>query len=351
VPPYDDAGLVVTPDLWALYDPMLRSRLFEEAVTGLWNDGLIAGEMHLGTGEEAVVAGIVAHLRDGDAMALDHRGTPPLLMRGVDPLLILRELLGRDDGLCRGMGGHMHMFSRTHLAASSGIVGAAGPAAVGFALAGARLRPGSVAIAFFGDAALNQGMLMEAMNLASAWKLPVLFVCKDDGWGITTRSADTTGGGPGERARGLGVAPVEVDGLDVASVWEAAGAAIERARRGGGPQFLHARCVHLEGHFLGFQLLEVVRNPFREGSAMAGELARAIRRPGGPLRARLKGVGALTAALVSTIRDPRRDAANDPVRRARSALEAEPERLAALEDTAARDTVALVESAIGEARP
>lgn len=339
----------MTADLWALYDLMLRSRLFEEAVTGLWNDGLISGEMHLGTGEEAVVAGIVAHLRDGDAMALDHRGTPPLLMRGVDPGLILRELLGRDNGLCRGMGGHMHLFSRAHLAASSGIVGAAGPAAVGFALAGTRLRPGSVAIAFFGDGALNQGMLMEAMNLASVWKLPVIFVCKDDGWGITTRSVDTTAGGPGERARGFGIEPVEVDGLDVARVWESAGTLIERTRDGGGPQFLHARCVHLEGHFLGFQLLEVARKPLREGSVLAGELARAIRRPGGPLRARLKGVGALAAALVSTVRDPRRDAANDPVHRTRSALASDPDRLGSLEDVAARQTVALVESVVAEA--
>jgi len=92
-------------DLWTLYPLMLRSRLFEEAVTRLWNDGLISGEMHLGTGEEAIAAGVVPHLVDGDAMALDHRGTPPLLMRGVDPVSLLRELLGRPQGLCGGQGG------------------------------------------------------------------------------------------------------------------------------------------------------------------------------------------------------------------------------------------------------
>lgn len=106
---------------------MLKSRLFEEAVTQLWKEGLISGEMHLGTGEEAIVAGIVSQLRTGDSMALDHRSTPPLLMRGLDPVLILRELLGRPEGLCSGRGGHMHLFSRDHLAASSGIVGATGP--------------------------------------------------------------------------------------------------------------------------------------------------------------------------------------------------------------------------------
>ena len=161
-PPTDDA------DLWDLYQQMLRSRLFEQSVQELWEAGKISGEMHMGIGEEAIVAGVVCQLQEGDAMALDHRGTPPLIMRGVDPVLLLRELLGRPDGLCRGMGGHMHLFSRKHLAASSGIVGASGPAGVGFALAAEYLRPGNVAVAFFGEGSVNQGMMMEAMNLAAA---------------------------------------------------------------------------------------------------------------------------------------------------------------------------------------
>ena len=141
------------PDQWSLYSLMLKSRLLEEAVVKLWHDGLISGEMHLGTGEEAVNAGVVAHLREGDAMALDHRGTAALMMRGVDPVLILREMLGRPDGLCGGKGGHMHLFSKEHLAASSGIVGASGPTASGFALSAQYLRPGAVAVAFFGEGA------------------------------------------------------------------------------------------------------------------------------------------------------------------------------------------------------
>src|SRR5512136_2893320 len=181
-------------DAWSLYALMKRSRRFEEAVAQLWKDGLISGEMHLGTGEESIIAGVVPQLREGDAMALDHRGTAALLMRGVDPVLIVRELLGRPDGLCGGMGGHMHLFSKEHLAASSGIVGAEGPNAAGFALAATFLRPGCIAVAFFVEAAMNQGMLMESMNLASVWRLPVLFVCKDDHWGITTSASDSTGG-------------------------------------------------------------------------------------------------------------------------------------------------------------
>lgn len=245
------------PNLWSLYALMLKSRLFEEAIAKLWHDGLISGEMHLGTGEEAIIAGVVIQLREDDAMALDHRGTAALLMRGVDPVLILREMLGYPDGLCGGMGGHMHLFSKEYLAASSGIVGAEGPTAAGFALAAQYLRPGAMSVAFFGEGAMNQGMLMEAMNLASAWNLPVLFVCKDDGWAITTQSKKVTGGDLNERARGLGIPVVEVDGLDVSKVWEASHSAIERTRSGQGPTFLHARCVHFEGHFLGFQYLKV----------------------------------------------------------------------------------------------
>ncbi len=322
----------MSPDLWSLYALMLKSRVYEEAITRLWKDGLISGEMHLGTGEEAIIAGVVAQLRPGDAMALDHRGSAALLMRGVDPVEILRELLGCANGLCGGMGGHMHLFSREHLAASSGIVGAEGPTALGFALAAQYLRPGSIAVAFFGDGSVNQGMMMEALSLASVWKLPVIFVCKDDGWAITTQSAQVTGGTLAERARGLGVPAVEVDGLDVTLVWQAAEQVIERARSGQGPSFLHARCVHFEGHFLGFQLIRMVRNPLREMPGVAGPLTWSFLHPGGAaLRDRLAGVKIITSALYATMRDARLDLANDPLHRARLALQAEPERLYDLE--------------------
>src|SRR5512147_1818519 len=99
---------------------MYRSRTFEEAVRQIWNDGKVSGEMHLGMGEEAIIAGIVSQLIDGDAMALDHRGTPPMLMRGVDPAALLCEFMGKPDGLCCGQGGHMHLFAPEKLMASSG---------------------------------------------------------------------------------------------------------------------------------------------------------------------------------------------------------------------------------------
>jgi pyruvate dehydrogenase E1 component alpha subunit len=305
--------------------------------------------MHLGTGEEAIVAGIVTQLREGDAMSLDHRGTAALLMRGIDPALILRELLGYPDGLCRGMGGHMHLFSKEYLAASSGIVGAGGPTAAGFALAAQYLRPGAVAVAFFGDGAINQGMLMESMNLASAWNLPVLFVCKDDGWAITTQSKIVTGGDLNERARGLGIPAVEANGLDVSAMWEAAHGAIERARSGQGPTFLHARCVHLEGHFLGFQLIRIVRDPLREMPEIAIPLTQSFLRLGGAtLRERMAGLKTVTAAVLSTVRDPRRDPANDPLTRARVTLQSDPARLQILEDQLEKEISNVLASALTE---
>lgn len=238
------------PDLWSLYRQMLRSRRFEEFVKDLWERGKISGEMHLGIGEEAIAAGVVDHLQEGDAMVLDHRGTPPLVARGVDLVVLLREFLGRGDGLCCGMGGHMHLFSPEHLAASSGIVGSSGPLAAGFALAAQCLRPENLAVAFFGEGAMNQGMLVETLNLAVTWKLPVLFVCKDNQWAITTLSHSVTAGNLIDRAEAFGMPAMEIDGTDVEAVWNAAGQGVDRARNGNGPTFLLAHCPRLEGHFL-----------------------------------------------------------------------------------------------------
>ncbi len=333
------------PDLWSLYRQMYRSRLFEKAVKQLWEQGLISGEMHLGMGEEALIAGVVDQLQDGDAMALDHRGTPPLLMRGVDPVLLLREFLGRSDGLCSGMGGHMHLFSREHLAASSGIVGASGPAAAGFALAAQYLRPGSIAVAFFGEGAINQGMLMEAFNLAVVWRLPVLFVCKDDEWAITTRSKTVTGGSPAGRARSFGMEAEEVDGTDVMAVWHAARGAIERARNGYGPTFIHAQCVHIEGHFLGDPLFRISREPMKEMREVAGPLLRSLaEREGAPLRERLSNLK-MVASIGQTVKE-RLASVPDPIDRTRTELWTEKDRLRALEAEVEQEIEQVVKRAL-----
>jgi pyruvate dehydrogenase E1 component alpha subunit len=340
------------PDLWSLYALMFKSRLFEEAVTQLWEDGLISGEMHLGTGEEAIVAAVISQLVDGDALALDHRGTPPLIMRGVDPVSILRELLGQPDGLCGGMGGHMHLFSKAHLAASSGIVGASGPAAVGFALAAQHLRPGTISVAFFGEGSMDQGMLMESMNLAAAWHLPALFVCKDDRWAITTATRSRDRATLGDRAASLGLRTFEADGRDVLQVWDAASQAIEHTRSGQGPAFLHANCVHLEGHFLGYQMIRIARNPLKEMPPIALPLVRSLLRlRGARLSERLEGLKIVLNAILANLRDPRNYPANDPINRARAQLKSDPDRLDELETAILSEIEAILEVTLGEKLP
>lgn len=333
-------------DLWELYQLMLRSRLFEEAVNQLWDEGLISGEMHTGRGEEGVVAGVVSHLKDGDGMALDHRGTGPLVMRGADLVALLREFLAHPDGLCGGMGGHMHLFSKEYLAASSGIVGASGPAAVGFALAAQHLRPGSVVVAFFGEGAANQGMMMEALNLAVIWNLPVLFVCKDNQWAISTRSPWVTGHDLIARARGFGMRAVAVDGLEVETVWAEAGEAINEARFGDGPTFLLARCIHIDGHFLGDPLLRLARDPLREMPSLAGPLVKAIaslRGAGLPQRLESLRTVATTSQELARSQTSLRD---DPLYRLRERLTMDPDRLLALEETVSHEIVQSVEQAL-----
>lgn len=262
-----------------LYETMLRVRVFEEAVARLWHQGLISGEIHSSVGEEAVAAGVVDHLGDGDALAVDHRSTGPLVARGLAVVDLLRELLGHEDGLCRGRGGRMHLLSRDHLAVSDGIVGATGPLACGFALAARHRRPGRVAVAFFGEGAMNQGMLLEAFNLAAVWHLPVLFVCKDSRWAITTRSRDVTAGALGRRATSCGLVALRASGSDVAQVWTQAGRALRHARRGR-PAFLEVRVHRPEGHLLDDAWLRLLREPGAQARAVGTPLVRALRRPG-----------------------------------------------------------------------
>ena len=295
---------------------------------------------------KSINAGIVSQLIEGDALALEHRGTSPLLMRGVDPLALLREFMGKPDGLCGGQGGHMHLFAPDKLAASSGIVGAAGPAAAGFALAAQMLRPGTVSIAFFGDGATSAGMLMESMNLAVVWKLPVIFVCKDNDWAITTPAATAVGGNLLARAEAFGMKAYEVDGADVLAVYSAAEAALQHARRGHGPVFIWAHCIHLEGHFLGDGLLDMLRRPiyslqkriwpmikgfFRKGGATWGERIASMRQI----------LGQVFSVQSQTSRD------RDPLVNTRQALaQKDAKRLSEMETSIQRDVQQIVAVAL-----
>ncbi len=330
-----------------LFRQMARARAFEDAIAALWREGRISGEMHLGTGEEAVAVGVVAALRAGDAVALDHRATPVLTALGVDLVAIVRELLGRDDSLQRGRAGHMHLMSLPHLAAASGIVGATGPHGAGVALAARALRPGAVAVSFFGDGAMNQGMLLETLNLAVAWELPLVLVCKDNGWAITTRSEGVTGGHLVGRAAAFGLATADVDGADVAAVERAAAAAVDRARRDRGPSFLRMRVPRLDGHFLGDALVRAASSPTADGREILSSVtSAAVSRGGAGVATRARAVLHLLDLLRRARRDDR-DTRRDPLERARRALPAdEAERIEA--DAAAEISRAVASALEGE---
>jgi TPP-dependent pyruvate/acetoin dehydrogenase alpha subunit len=282
----DNPDNMSNPDPWHLYEQMLLCRTVEKEVTRLWQDGAIPGEMHLSMGEEAIVVGIVDQLVDGDALAMDHRGTAPMLVRGVNPALLLKEFMGRTDGLCGGKGGHMHLFSPQHLAASSGIVGASGPAALGFALANQRLRPGKISVAFFGEGATNEGMMMESFNLAAVWKLPVMFVCKDNDQSIMTPSSKVTSGNLMERASVFGLRTVEVNGSDVEEVWKLVNPEILRLRNGEGPIFIYAKCTHLEGHLIGDPFLRFAHPSMSQAGQFLSLIKAHTQTKGAPLRER-----------------------------------------------------------------
>jgi len=333
-------------DLESLYRMMLRSRLFEEHVMRLWKKGLIPGEMHMGIGEEGVIAGITAHLQKNDTVALDHRGTALMVMRGEDLSLLLKEFMGLPDGLCRGQGGHMHLFSHKYLDASSGIVGASGPAAAGFALAHDFNNSDALAVAFFGEAAMNQGMLMESMNLSAAWNLPVLFVCKNNGLSITTESEKMTGGSLVERAHGLGLTVYNVDGARVEDVWDITEQIVSKIRAGEGPAFLLARCDHFEGHFLGDGLLRILRHPLRESKNLSGEVINAvIKNKGDSKGQRLANLGKITGAInLARLEQKRRK--QDPLLLARNRLKENAADIKTIETEVETEISSVVESVL-----
>jgi pyruvate dehydrogenase E1 component alpha subunit len=204
----------------------------------------------------------------------------------------------------------MHLLSRRHRAASSGIVGAPAPLVCGFGLAAQHARQGEVAVALFGDGAVNEGMVMESLNLASVWRMPVVFVCKDNRWAVTTRSRQLTGGGLVRRAGGFGLPVTRVDGRDVVAVWRAADRAVRRARHGRGPTFLLARVERLEGHFLGDPLMKVAGDR-GEFTAQVRPLLEALRgAEGAPLSTRLRSLTGLSTTIGLAAAErfrPRRD--------------------------------------------
>lgn len=237
-------------DLLPLYRRMLLIRAFEEQVRSLAAAGAPPGLVHLYAGQEAVAVGVCAALRQDDMIASHHRGHGHCIAKGMDAKTLLAEILGRRDGSGRGRGGSMHVFDPANgNLGTNGIVGGGVPLAAGAALAAKRLGTDRVAVAFFGDGALNQGIVPEVMNMAAIWALPVIFVCEHNGYGEFTASADVTAGSLAARGAVFDIPSAEVDGMDVLAVRDAVLPAVARARAG--PSFLVCHTWRYAGHHAG----------------------------------------------------------------------------------------------------
>lgn len=239
--------------LLALYRTMLTIRLFEERVAREFRTGEIPGFVHMYVGEEAVAAGVCANLRDADWITSTHRGHGHCIAKGCDLRRMMAEIYGREDGLCRGRGGSMHIadFSRGMLGANA-IVGGGIALATGAALAASVRGSDAVAVAFFGDGAANQGVLHESLNLGAIWKLPIVFVCENNGFAESTPFAYATSvPDVASRASGYAIPGVVADGSDVLDVFTRAREAVSRARRGEGPTLLEVKTHRFMGHFEG----------------------------------------------------------------------------------------------------
>ena len=228
-------------------------RTFEKTVGNLYSGGAIPGLVHLCAGQEAVAVGVCSLLNKEDMIASNHRGHGHCLAKGADVGRMMAEIMGRRTGYGLGRGGTLHIFdSANGNLGTTGIVGGGIPLAAGAALAAKRNRRGQVTAAFFGDGALNQGLMFEVMNMAAIWKLPALFVCENNGFGEFTAIEDVTAGAnPVVRGQTFDIPSESIDGMDVLAVRAAAQEAIERARKGGGPSFLVCNTYRYGGHHVG----------------------------------------------------------------------------------------------------
>jgi pyruvate dehydrogenase E1 component alpha subunit len=237
------------------YRTMRVIRDFEERVHVDFATGEIPGFVHLYAGEEASATGICMHLNRKDYIASTHRGHGHCIAKGVDPVGMMAEIWGKATGTCKGKGGSMHIADlEVGMLGANGIVGGGGPLICGTALASKIRGENNVGVCFFGDGASNQGTIFEAMNLASVWKLPVIFVAENNGYAEATSSTFSVAvENIADRASAFGMPGVIVDGFDFFAVYEAAGEAIKRAREGGGPTLLEVKLSRYYGHFEGDQ--------------------------------------------------------------------------------------------------
>jgi pyruvate dehydrogenase E1 component alpha subunit len=245
-----------------LYRTMVLARTFEEAMLREYHvdkgpgfdigKGLVPGEMHLAAGQEPVAAGVCAHLTRDDAVTATHRPHHFAVAHGVDLRKLAAEIFGRETGLGRGRGGHMHLFDPSTHFSCSGIIAEGYPPALGQAFAFQRQGTDRVAVAVTGEGAANQGAFHESLNLAALWKLPVVFVVEDNDWGISVpRSASTGVTSNADRAAGYDMPGERVEDNAVEAVYAAAGRAVARARAGQGPSLIEVHTLRMWGHFEG----------------------------------------------------------------------------------------------------
>jgi len=239
--------------LLGMYRKMLTIRRFEERAAELYAAGRMPGFVHLYVGEEAVATGVCASLTDRDFITSTHRGHGHVIAKGGKIDLMMAELYGKATGYCKGKGGSMHIADiDLGILGANGIVGAGQPISVGAAFACKYKKTDAVAICFFGDGASNRGTFHEAMNMASSFKLPVVFVCENNMYGISNYQKHHMNiSDIADRAGAYGVPGVSVDGNDVIAVYEAASEAVARARRGDGPSIVECKTWRHRGHFEG----------------------------------------------------------------------------------------------------
>jgi pyruvate dehydrogenase E1 component alpha subunit len=231
---------------------MLRIRAFEAQANQLYLSAKMPGLTHLYIGEEAVAVGVCTALRRDDTITSTHRGHGHCIAKGADVRLMYCELLGKEEGYCRGKGGSMHIADHANgnLGANA-IVGGSAGIATGAAFSAKALGSDRVSVCFFGEGALGQGLLYEVMNMAALWKLPVIYVCENNLYNEYTSFEDVTAGSITARAEAFGIPSQVVDGQDVFAVYEAAAAAVERGRRGEGPSFVECKTYRYHGHHVG----------------------------------------------------------------------------------------------------
>ncbi len=236
--------------LLSCFQRMLVIRYFEEALSELFTKNLLGGTSHFCIGQEACAVGVVSALRETDWLVSNHRGHGHLLARGLDPARVMGELLGKLTGYCGGRGGSQHMCSMAdHFLGTNGITGGGIPLGTGAALAIRYRQLADIVVVFFGDGASNQGMFHESLNMAALWRLPVLYVCENNGYGMSNPVRSSTAGvGIAERAAAYGLRGERRDGMDVVQIRDAAGELADYVRQGNGPAVLELTTYRHCGH-------------------------------------------------------------------------------------------------------